>query len=172
MLSQVPGNKHIGLFIEEGSGGLLNDLSFYGGDAAAIFGNQQYTARNFWFFNARIAISVKWNWGWTFKGMFFKDCIVGIEMDEDQASTGSITLIDSDFDHVDTAITTTRNIEDNRGTNGTLAMENVRFSSVKTILDGPAGTILTEGNLPRSSNDLFIMVRSRFALIRLPITKC
>jgi glucan 1,3-beta-glucosidase len=171
MLSQVSGNKHIGLFIEEGSGGLLNDLSFYGGDTAAILGNQQYTARNLEFFNAYIAISVKWDWGWTFKGMSFKNCIIGIQMDEDQASTGSITLIDSEFDHVDTAISTTRNIEDNHGTNGTLAMENVRFSSVNKVLDGPAGTILTEGNLPRSSNDLFIMVCQIIALTPRLVTK-
>lgn len=158
ILSQVPGNKHIGLFIEEGSGGLLNDLYFYGGDTAAILGNQQYTARNVWFFNAHIAISVKWNWGWTFKGMHFKDCVVGIQMDADQASTGSITLIDSEFDHIDTAIITTRNIQDNRGTNGTLAMENVHFQGVNKVLDGPSGIILTESNLPLNSNDLFIMV--------------
>lgn len=158
LLSQVPGNKHIGLFIEEGSGGLLNDLYFYGGDTAAILGNQQYTARNLWFFNAYIAISVKWNWGWTFKGMYFKDCVVGIQMDEDQASTGSITLIDSQFDQVDTAIITTRNIQDNHGANGTLAMENVRFNSVNKVLDGPTGTILTENNMPLGGSDLFIMV--------------
>jgi hypothetical protein len=92
--------------------------------------------------------------------MHFKDCVVGIQMDQDQASTGSITLIDSDFDHIDTAIITTRNIQDNHGTNGTLAMENVHFQGVNKVLDGPTGIILSESNLPQNSNDLFIMVRN------------
>ncbi|CAI6096608.1 unnamed protein product [Clonostachys chloroleuca] len=157
LLSTVPGNQHTGLFIEEGSGGLLNDLYFSGGGTAAILGNQQYTARNLWFYGSEIAISMKWNWGWTFKGAYFKDCGIGIQMDEEQASTGSITLLDSWFEHTDTAITTTRKINDNKGANGTLVMDNVKFNAVNKILLGPDGIILTEDYVKQGGGDMFIM---------------
>ena len=50
------GNAHTGIFMEEGSGGFLGDLVFYGGQYGAQFGNQQYTARNLTFYNADTAI--------------------------------------------------------------------------------------------------------------------
>lgn len=158
LLSRVPGNQHIGLFIEEGSGGLLNDLYFYGGGTAAVFGNQQYTARNLWFFDSEIGIRMAWNWGWTYKSVYFKNCGVGMMMDADQKSIGSMTLLDSWFDNVDIAIYTTRNVLGNRGANGTLAMENVKFNAVNKVLVGPKGVILTEENVREGRNELFIMV--------------
>jgi len=45
--------KHVGLFIEEGSGGFLTDLTFNGGAAGASIGNQQYTMRNLRFNNCK-----------------------------------------------------------------------------------------------------------------------
>lgn len=158
ILSTVPGNEHIGLYIEEGSGGLLNDLYFYGGGKAAILGNQQYTARNLWFFNAEIAILISWDWGWTFKSMYFKDCQVGILMDEDANSVGSITILDSLFEHVDMAIITNRFSAGNQGANGTLAMENVRFEGVNQAVVGPLGTVLGAATMNQGAPDLFIMV--------------
>jgi glucan 1,3-beta-glucosidase len=157
-LSTEPGNNHIGIFIEEGSGGLLNDLYFYGGAPAVVFGNQQYTARNLWFFNAKVAIDMKWNWGWTYKNIHLKDCEVGMQMDDLQASIGSVTLLDSTFDNVGTAIVTIRNTTTNRGTNGTLAMENVQFKDVQQVIVGPDGPILGYEAARQGSNDLFIMV--------------
>ncbi|CRJ93630.1 hypothetical protein BN1723_020789, partial [Verticillium longisporum] len=64
-LAEGAQSKHVGLFIEEGSGGLLNDLTFEGGQYAANLGNQQYTARNWKISNAQVAINQLWNWGWT-----------------------------------------------------------------------------------------------------------
>jgi glucan 1,3-beta-glucosidase len=146
------------LFIEEGSGGLLNDLYFYGGGKAAILGNQQYTARNIWFFNADIAINIPWNWGWTYKSVFFTGCRVGIQMDQDQRSTGSITLLDSWFSNVEMAIVTTRSNAGNAGTNGTLIMENVQFNNVTWAIIGPDGVVLDNTNIEQETDKLFIMV--------------
>ena len=159
-LSSAPGNSHIGIFIEEGSGGLLNDLIFIGGGPAAVFGNQQYTARNLAFYKADVAIEIPWNWGWTFKSIYMQDCRVGIQMDREKAATGSVTLLDSEFVNVETAINTTRGMADTLGTNGTLAMEHVRFEGVSTIVSGPDGVILNPSNAVKSSNALFIMVCS------------
>lgn len=45
----TPDVVHVGLFIEEGSGGFMTDLTFNGGAAGASMGNQQYTMRNLQF---------------------------------------------------------------------------------------------------------------------------
>ena len=44
---------HVGLFIEEGSGGFLTDLTFNGAASGASIGNQQYTMRNLTFNNCK-----------------------------------------------------------------------------------------------------------------------
>lgn len=157
-LSNVPGNQHTGVFIEEGSGGLLNDLYFYGGGKAAVLGNQQYTARNLWFFGADIGILMTWDWGWTFKTMHFQDCRIGIAMDTNLLAVGSITLIDSWFDNVGTAVYTTRRPDEVDGTNGTLTMENVLFNNVNSMVDGPDGAIVDKSNVLETMDNVFVMV--------------
>ena len=158
-LSTSPGNNHTGLFIEEGSGGLLNDLFFYGGGKAAILGNQQYTARNLWFQDAEVAINMPWDWGWTYRNMYFKDCKIGIQMDDEAKSVGSITLIDSVFTNVGIAIDTTRTGAMATSSNGTLIMENVKFDGVTIPVVGPSGILLNSQNLSNDVNDVFTMVR-------------
>jgi glucan 1,3-beta-glucosidase len=67
-MSAASGNKHVGVFIENGkywwrlsrgkrsadhvtgSGGFLNDLVFYGGNQAMNVGSQQFTSRNLTFY--------------------------------------------------------------------------------------------------------------------------
>ena len=44
---------HVGLFMEEGSGGFLTDLTFNGGATGASMGNQQFTMRNMKFNNCK-----------------------------------------------------------------------------------------------------------------------
>ena len=39
-MSDEPGTQHQAIFIESGSGGFMNDLVFYGGNNAVVFGNQ------------------------------------------------------------------------------------------------------------------------------------
>lgn len=140
-LAEGTDSKHRGLFIEEGSGGLLNDLTFYGGKYAADFGNQQYTARNLKFYNAQVAIHQLWDWGWTYKSIYVENCGIGIQMADN--STASITLLDSEFVNVGTALTTIR--EPGNTTPkaaGTLVMYNVLFTQVGHILIGPQGTVI------------------------------
>ncbi|GJC97654.1 glucan 1,3-betaglucosidase [Colletotrichum higginsianum] len=152
-LAEGADSKHVGLFIEEGSGGLLNDLDFYGGQYGANFGNQQYTLRGARFFNAQVAINQLWDWGWTYKSIYVENCGTGIRMQDN--STTSITLIDSQFVNVKTAIRTSRDPGAKvPSTAGTLVLENVAFSNVgaaligpknNTIIPGTSGTILNHG---------------------------
>lgn len=62
-MSTKQGTQHQGLFIEEGSGGFMNDLIFEGGFIGATFGNQQFTSRNLTFRNCVQAINQIWDWG-------------------------------------------------------------------------------------------------------------
>ena len=43
------GNKQQGIFMDNGSGGWMTDLTFNGGNMGAFLGNQQYTTRNMTF---------------------------------------------------------------------------------------------------------------------------
>jgi glucan 1,3-beta-glucosidase len=159
-MSEGPSSQHVGLFIEEGSGGLLNDLSFHGGMYGARLGNQQYTARNLSFYGAnKAAVSQLWDWGWTYKSLSVNNCPIGIEITD--TSTASITLLDSKFNTVDTAIKTPRI----SGTTtppaaGSLIMENVVFTKVNKVLANPQG-IIVPGNPGGSVKSTgFVMVRT------------
>ncbi|EFQ32592.1 glucan 1,3-beta-glucosidase [Colletotrichum graminicola M1.001] len=144
-LAEGPDSKHIGLFIEEGSGGLLNDLEFHGGLYGASFGNQQYTLRGASFFNAQVAINQIWDWGWTYKSIYIENCAIGIRMQD--TGTSSITLIDSDFVDVETAIHSSRDPGASVPTTaGTLVMENVGFVGVNAILRDPQNNTIIPGS--------------------------
>ncbi len=135
-LSSTPGDTHTGIFMEEGSGGLLNDLVFYGGEYGAQFGNQQYTMRNLTFDGAKTAILQIWNWGWTYKSLTIRNCEVGINMS--LPSVGSAILLDSQFVNVKTALVTSRTLG-NSTSIGSLVVENVEYTAVPVVLQGPNG---------------------------------
>ncbi|KAK2051693.1 glucan 1,3-beta-glucosidase [Colletotrichum caudatum] len=144
-LAEGPDSKHVGLFIEEGSGGLLNDLEFHGGQYGASLGNQQYTLRGASFFNAQVAINQIWDWGWTYKSIYIENCATGIRMQD--TGTTSITLVDSEFVNVETAIRSSRDPGAPVPTTaGTLVMENVGFSGVSAILLGPQNNTVIPGS--------------------------
>lgn len=140
-LADGNGTQHVGLFMEEGSGGLLNDLTFYGGKIGANLGNQQYTARNLRFYGCVTAISQLWDWGWTYKSLVVEGCDVGIEMVD--TNTASITLLDSEFSRVGDAIRTTRQGDQTEPkAAGSLVLENVHFNEVEAVLTGADGVII------------------------------
>jgi len=141
-LNADAGTQHTGLFIEEGSGGLLNDLVFRGGLVGAKLGNQQYTARNLQFYGCGTAISQLWDWGWTYKSLLVQDCGVGIDMVD--TNTASLVILDSKFVRVPTAITSKRNgASTSPKAAGSLIMENCVFDQVSKILVAPDGTVLS-----------------------------
>lgn len=142
-LSSRPGDVHTGLFMEEGSGGLVSDLVFLGGSYGAQLGNQQYTMRNLTFVGSRIGIQQIWDWGWTYKSLAFVGCEVGINMSS--TNVGSVVLLDSTFTNVATALLTGRDPASTTG-QGSLVLEAVEFVNVKTVLEGPGGAVLLAGD--------------------------
>jgi glucan 1,3-beta-glucosidase len=71
-MSQDPATNHQGIYMEDGSGGVLSDLEFVGGRLGVLVGNQQFTVRNVSFSNAQIAIQAVWNWGWTWQNVYVR----------------------------------------------------------------------------------------------------
>ncbi|KAI0188725.1 glycoside hydrolase family 55 protein [Xylaria flabelliformis] len=155
-MSSNAGTQHQGLFIEDGSGGFMSDLTFYGGKYGAVFGNQQFTVRNISFYNAVTAINQIWNWGWTFQGILVSNCTVGLDMatrDADNKEVvGSATFFDSSFIDTKIAFNISRNASSTPRTGGSLAIENVSIKNVGTAVQyGPTQAALLAGTTGSST---------------------
>ncbi|KFG84256.1 glucan 1,3-beta-glucosidase GLUC78 precursor [Metarhizium anisopliae] len=119
-------NKQQGIFMENGSGGFMSDLTFNGGALGAFFGNQQFTTRNLKFNNCGTAIFMNWNWVWTLHGISIDNCDVGINMANGGSvqTVGSVLLTDSTISNTRVGIITAYKPSQS-GTNGTLVLDNV-----------------------------------------------
>ncbi|KAF3389749.1 Glucan 1,3-beta-glucosidase [Talaromyces pinophilus] len=87
----------VGIFMENGSGGFLSDLTFFGGNIGFRAGSQQYTARDLTFTSCLTAISMIWDWGFNWKSITVISCYIALDCTSyggigDQG-TGSITVI-------------------------------------------------------------------------------
>ncbi|MBA7493104.1 hypothetical protein ES702_03659 [subsurface metagenome] len=141
-LNEQPGTQHWGLFIEEGSGGFLSDLVFIGGLYGANVGNQQFTSRNWTFYNCVTAINQLWDWGWTYQGISFNNVSLGLNMSSGgptNQAVGSIVLFDSEFNDVGTGILHAHTPNSYPPGAGALILENVDFTNVDVAIQGPNG---------------------------------
>lgn len=148
-MSTASGNQHQGLFIEEGSGGYVGDLVFYGGAQGLSVGNQQFTMRNLTFHNQVTAIQKLWDWGWTYKGVSINNCEVGIDItgvNEGALSVGSVVLIDSDISNTPVGVAFGNKDATGPAAANSLALENVRLSNVAVAVQGPGKTTVLPGS--------------------------
>lgn len=87
----------VGIFMENGSGGFLSDLTFFGGNIGFRAGSQQYTARNLKFTSCLTAISMIWDWGFTWQNIEVLSCWVAIDCTNvgglHNQGTGSVTVL-------------------------------------------------------------------------------
>ncbi|KAK8001367.1 glycoside hydrolase family 55 protein [Apiospora marii] len=147
-LSQASGTQHQGVFIAEGSGGFMSDLSFTGGAQGMAIGNQQFTMRNLTFNNVATAIDQLWDWGWTYYGLKINNCTVGLNLtavtDKGEPNVASVVLFDSEFSNTDKAVITARTTQ-SKSAGGALILENVSLANVRVVVEGPSGTTLLEG---------------------------
>ncbi|KAL1841729.1 hypothetical protein VTJ49DRAFT_6643 [Mycothermus thermophilus] len=142
-MSAQPEDTHTGIFMEEGSGGTMADLVFYGGKYGARLGNQQYTMRNLTFYGSDTAIKQFWNWGWTYKSLTVVNCRIGIDVSS--TAVGSVTLLDSLFLNVTKALITGRAPGNTTGL-GSLVVENVGYENVPIVLETADGKPLLLGD--------------------------
>ncbi|KAJ1306408.1 hypothetical protein OPQ81_007413 [Rhizoctonia solani] len=138
-MSQEAGNKHQGVFIENGSGGFMSDLHLVGGQYGLAVGNQQFTVRNVTIENANTAVFQYWNWAWTYQDLHIKNCQVGFNV---SAGTGSEMILDTTFENTPIAVWTAGVT----GTsNTTFILDNIKLKNVESgFMDGN-GTIHLDG---------------------------
>ncbi|KAK1961267.1 pectin lyase-like protein, partial [Colletotrichum sublineola] len=146
--------EHIGIFMENGSGGSVNDLSFYGGNIGFVAGSQQFTAINLHFTLCATAIKHEWNWGFVWKNIYVQACWIAIdctafsETVTPPQGTGSITVLDSHFNGVPYAITVSR--QNNQQPN--IVLENLLVENSESVVLVSGGETLLQG----STSPLFL----------------
>ncbi|KAK6522110.1 hypothetical protein TWF281_002677 [Arthrobotrys megalospora] len=143
IMSTAPGNNQTGIFMENGSGGFIGDLTFFGGQFGMRCGAQQFTARDLHFTSCITAIQMIWDWTWTWKNIHIYSCWVGIDVTGDGSANGqpigSITVLDSVFASVPIAILTAGRTNIN--------LDNVEIVDCGIVVGKPGGpTILAGGN--------------------------
>ncbi|SPJ73113.1 probable beta-1,3 exoglucanase precursor [Fusarium torulosum] len=142
-------NKQQGIFMDNGSGGFMTDLTFIGGRYGGFFGSQQFTSRNMTFRNCNTAVYMNWNWVWTLNGLDISGAKVGIDMTAGGSiqNVGSILLTDSKIANTQVGILSNYN-PGQPGTNGTLILDNVDMSSAVPVAvkNGGTGATILAGN--------------------------
>jgi len=140
--------------MDNGSGGMFEDLIFNGGGVGFYAGNQQWTARNLTFNNCQTAIFQNWNWVFNYKSITINNCNIGIDMSQGSnvPATGSIVLLDSVMNNVLTAgILTSFNTNSTPVAAATLILDNVEFSNTPNAVSLQDGTVIVPGNQTVSS---------------------
>ena len=150
------GSQQKGIFMDNGSGGFMADLTFDGGLYGAFFGNQQFTTRNLKFTNCDTAIFMNWNWLWTLKSINVDaSCNTAVNMSvggPTSQTVGSVIIQDSVISSkvgIVTAYSST-----SKASNGTLILDNVDFTkssqAVKNTNDGGPNANLAGGSVVAS----------------------
>ncbi|KAJ3179215.1 hypothetical protein HDU85_004904 [Gaertneriomyces sp. JEL0708] len=140
-------NLQQGIFMDNGSGGFMTDLTFNGGNIGAFFGSQQFTSRNLVFNNCNTAMIMNWNWAWTFKSVTINNCKTGLDMSTNppQQNVGSVLMLDSKIINTPVGIVTAFTSNSNPNTGGTLILDNVDFTSCATAVQSNGGAPLLSG---------------------------
>ncbi|KAJ5296103.1 hypothetical protein PENANT_c021G04247 [Penicillium antarcticum] len=142
-MSPASGTQHQGIFIENGSGGFLTDVTTTGGLYGANVGNQQFTMKNMIIQNAVTAISQIWDWGWTYQGLTIINCGTAISISNGGVGNqlvGSVIVIDSTIQNTPTFVTTAWQSSTN--STGSLILENIVLNNVPVAVKGASGTVL------------------------------
>ncbi|KAK0629578.1 pectate lyase superfamily protein-domain-containing protein [Bombardia bombarda] len=138
-------STHVGIFTENGSGGFVSDLTFYGGSIGWRVGSQQFTARNLTFEACRTAVEMIWDWGFNWQQITVSDCKIGFNISgiggDMGQGTGSISLVDCGFFGVPVAILT--NGDDSVSPN--IVLENIFLNLVDTAVMVDDGATLLQG---------------------------
>ncbi|KAL5048229.1 hypothetical protein BDW71DRAFT_205766 [Aspergillus fruticulosus] len=147
--SDVPGNTQQGIYMENGSGGFLADLTFVGGNFGAYFGNQQFTTSQLVFVNCNTALQVHWDWAWTMQDYVIESCTNGLTivggaggaMSTGQG-VGSLILADAIIANTPNGIITSLHAENSTS----LLLHNVGFFNVETaVIDSVKNKVLLTG---------------------------
>lgn len=144
-LIAAPGSSQQGIFAENGSGGVISDITFRGGKFGIYGGNQQFTAQRLTFDGCETGIQIIWDWGWIWKSIHMKNVQTGFRLLQESPNSGhigSVSVIDSSFQGVGTAILVAPlNSKTGSGSTGVI-VENVQFSGVDKAVADTSGAVL------------------------------
>ena len=136
-------SKQTGIFMENGSGGFMSDLTFNGGAMGAYLGNQQFTSRNMLFNQVGTAIFINFDWEWTFTQITITNCGVGIDLTKGGFTnqlTGSVVVLDSTISAQYGILTPYTPGYSSPPSGGTLVLEEVDFTGSTTAIAVSGGT--------------------------------
>jgi hypothetical protein len=141
------GTNQIGIFAENGSGGVISDVTFRGGAFGLYGGTQQFTAQRLTFSGCKTGVQIIWDWGWVWKSVTMTDVDTGFyllrEGVTENGHVGSALFLDSTFENVKTAILTTPPKKDPGVGNTGITIDNVEFERVdRAVADISGATIL------------------------------
>ncbi|KAJ6070768.1 CAZyme family GH55 [Penicillium canescens] len=136
-MSQADGNTQQGIYMENGSGGFMSNLTFVGGNFgyislkqsmskadlfsndSAYLGNQQFTTSQLVFVNCKTAVQIHWDWAWTMQDVVIESCGSGIVVTGGAGgalstgqSVGSYILVDAIIANTPTGIRTSLYADD------------------------------------------------------------
>lgn len=142
------GSRQQGIFMDNGSGGWLEDLIFNDGDTGLFAGNQQFTIVNATFNRCNTAIFQNWNWVFLYKDIEINNCGVGLDMSQggDVPAMGSVILLDSVIRDTQFGVLTSFSQKSTPSAAGTLVLDNVDFINTDPAVAYRNGTVLVEGN--------------------------
>lgn len=150
MAQGTPGDKsqQQGIFMDNGSGGFLEDLIFNGGGVGFFAGNQQFTCRNLTFNYCETAIFQNWGWVWNYKSLSINNCGTGMDFSQggEVSAVGSIVVQDSVFTNVQHGIVTSFSSNSTPISAGTLVLDNVNFANTDPAVQYPNNTVIVPGN--------------------------
>lgn len=139
------GRNHQGMYMENGSGGFMSNLQFIGGQLGMWIGNQQFTFRNISISNARTAMFLGWNWGFTFKGLKISNCGLGLDMsvrNSGDLQVGSATILDATISNTPIFLKTGTTSSTSPHTGGSLILDNIKLSNVGVAVQGANGPLI------------------------------
>ncbi|KAK0225097.1 glycoside hydrolase family 55 protein [Armillaria nabsnona] len=149
VMSSAPNTAHQGIWMEDGSGGLISDLEFNGGKYGMWVGNQQFTVRNVVFNGVNTAVFASWNWGWTYQGVTINNCQVGFDITTGGVATNAQTveaeaIIDATVNQTEIFVRTSA--ASNGTLDGSLILQNIQLTNVPVAVGTGDGAIVLPGN--------------------------
>ncbi|OJJ00551.1 hypothetical protein ASPVEDRAFT_128758 [Aspergillus versicolor CBS 583.65] len=105
-LIATTGTTQQGIFSENGSGGMMSDVTFRGGNFGFYGGNQQFSAHRMTFIGCSTAVQIIWDWAWVWKSLHIQGADVGFRLinSDGGGNIGSVSFVDSIFTDVTTAV--------------------------------------------------------------------
>ncbi|KAK4247523.1 glucan 1,3-beta-glucosidase [Corynascus novoguineensis] len=133
---------HVGIFMENGSGGFASDLEFQGGAIGWRAGTQQYTARNLKFRGCTQAVQMIWDWGFNWQQIDIDGGSVGFNISGKGGITnqgvGSVSFIDCKFSNIPIGILT----DDGVDAPPNMVIDNLVTNNVDSIVRTSTGHVL------------------------------